>query len=62
MSFRVRALMKDQFIHSLITPSFWEGLCAVEGEAQTDLFFAGKRIMKGRRWTGTAYAEVAGLG
>jgi len=62
MLFHIKALVKDQFINSVITPSFWEGMCSTEGEVCSDILLDRIRLEKGEKMSGFAYAEITGLG
>ena len=62
MLFQIRALVKDQFINSVITPSFWAGMCSTEGEVCSDILLNGIRLSKGEKMSGFAYVEITGLG
>ncbi len=62
MLFHIEALVKNQFVPSVITPSFWEGMCSVEGEVCSDILLNQIRLKKGEKMSGFAYAEITGLG
>lgn len=62
LNFNIKALVKNQFINSVITPSFWEGMCSAEGEACSDISWNTVRWEKGEKMSGSAYVEITGLG
>ena len=61
MIFHIKALVKNQFIQSVITPSFWEGMCSAEGEVASDILLNEIRLIKGEKMHGSAYVEITGL-
>lgn len=62
MSANIESLFNDQFINSLITPSYWEGMCKTTGEVYSDINLKTSKLTKGEKFEGFAYVEVTGLG
>ncbi len=59
MKFHVKPVLKEQFIPSLVTPDYWEGLCTLSGEILTDINYRGI-VLKKHALNGFAYVELAG--
>jgi predicted secreted hydrolase len=51
-------MVKNQCIDSLITPSYWEGLCTVEGEVLSDIELYDTRLKAETKLKGYAYVEL----
>jgi predicted secreted hydrolase len=56
----VRPVLKEQYLSSLITPDYWEGLCVVHGEILTPIDLEGARFVDRRILDGFAYVELTG--
>jgi predicted secreted hydrolase len=60
MTAHVRPMLKDQYLSSLITPDYWEGLCAVHAEIVTPVALDGIRFLDTKGLDGFAYVELTG--
>lgn len=60
ITFNITPMLKEQCINSLITPSYWEGLCCVEGEVVSDIKFCDTGFRAGTKLKGYAYVEITG--
>jgi len=60
MSAHVKPVLKEQFLSSLITPDYWEGLCTVHGEILTPIDLDGARFVDRKILDGFAYVELTG--
>jgi len=56
----VRAMLKGQYLSSLITPDYWEGLCTVHAEVLTPVDLDGTRFLDRKVLDGFAYVELTG--
>jgi predicted secreted hydrolase len=56
----VRPVLKEQYLSSLITPDYWEGLCAVHAEVLTPVDVEGASFLDRKALEGFAYAELTG--
>jgi predicted secreted hydrolase len=60
MTAHVRPVLKEQYLSSLITPDYWEGLCVVHGEILTPIDLEGARFVDRKILDGFAYVELTG--
>lgn len=60
MTAHVRPVLKEQYLSSLITPDYWEGLCTIHGEIMTPVDLDGTRFLDRKVLDGFAYVELAG--
>jgi predicted secreted hydrolase len=60
MTAHVRPVLKEQYLSSLITPDYWEGLCTVHGEITTPVDLDGTRFLDRKVLDGFAYVELTG--
>jgi predicted secreted hydrolase len=58
MAFDIVPMIRNQCIDSLITPSYWEGLCTVEGEVLSDIELNNTQLNAGTKINGYAYVEL----
>ncbi len=56
----VKPVLKEQFLSSLITPDYWEGLCTVHAEILTPLDLDGTPFLGRKVLDGFAYVELTG--
>jgi predicted secreted hydrolase len=56
----VRPVLKDQYLSSLITPDYWEGLCTIHGEIMMPVDLDGTRFLDRKVLDGFAYVELTG--
>jgi predicted secreted hydrolase len=56
----VRPVLKEQYLSSLITPDYWEGLCTVHAEIKTPVDLGGVRFLNRNVLGGFAYVELTG--
>ena len=55
---RIIPLVKDQSINSVITPSYWEGICSVQAVFPSGANICGSEFLPGTVLNGYAYTEV----
>ncbi len=60
MTAHVRPMLKEQYLSSLITPDYWEGLCSVHGEILTPVDLNGTHFLDSKVLDGFAYVELTG--
>jgi predicted secreted hydrolase len=60
MTAHVRPVFKEQYLSSLITPDYWEGLCVVSAEIVTPVDLDGAPFLDRRVLDGFAYVELTG--
>jgi hypothetical protein len=60
MTAHVRPMIKDQYLSSLITPDYWEGLCTVHAEILNSVDLDGIRFLDTKVLDGFAYVELTG--
>jgi predicted secreted hydrolase len=60
LTFHVMPMLDNQYVTSFTVPSYWEGLCAVEGTVLTGGELAGVCLEQGKHLNGTAYVELTG--
>lgn len=60
MTAHVKPVLKEQYLSSLITPDYWEGLCAVQTEIMTPVDLNGARFLDRKGLDGFAYVELTG--
>jgi len=60
MTVHVRPVLKEQYLSSLITPDYWEGLCTIHGEIMTPVDLDGTRFLDRKVLDGFAYVELTG--
>ena len=56
----VKSLFGDQYFNSLITPSYWEGICSAELKVISNI--ENLRLYAGMNFRGYAYVELFGYG
>lgn len=56
----VRPVLKEQYLSSLITPDYWEGLCVVNAEIMTPVELGGGNALEPKTLDGFAYVELTG--
>jgi predicted secreted hydrolase len=60
MTAHVKPMLKGQYLSSLITPDYWEGLCAVHGEIVAPVDLDGIPFLDKKVLDGSAYVEMTG--
>jgi predicted secreted hydrolase len=60
MTAHVRAVLKEQYLSSLITPDYWEGLCTIHAEILTPVDLDSSRFLDRKVLDGFAYVELTG--
>jgi predicted secreted hydrolase len=60
MTAHVKPMLKDQYLSSLITPDYWEGLCTTHAEIVTPVDLDGTRFLDRMVLDGFAYVELTG--
>jgi predicted secreted hydrolase len=60
MTARVRPVLKEQYLSSLVTPDYWEGLCTVHAEVLTPVDVEGASFLDRKVLEGFAYVELTG--
>ncbi len=60
LAFHVKPMFDGQYIISFSIPSYWEGLCTVEGTVLAGGELAGVWLKQDESLTGTAYVELTG--
>jgi len=60
MTAHVKPVLKEQYLWSLITPDYWEGLCAVHAEIVTTVDLDDTRFLDRKVLDGFAYVELTG--
>jgi predicted secreted hydrolase len=60
LTFHVMPMLDSQYVTSFTVPSYWEGLCSVEGAVLTGGELAGVCLEQGKPLNGTAYVEITG--
>lgn len=59
---RVKPLLGEQAVSSLVMPDYWEGLCTVHAEIRTPVELAGTSFLDRNVLDGFAYVELTGYG
>jgi predicted secreted hydrolase len=60
MTAHVRPVLKEQYLSSLITPDYWEGLCTVHAEILTPVELDDTHFLDRQVLDGFAYVELTG--
>jgi predicted secreted hydrolase len=60
MTARVRPVLKEQYLSSLVTPDYWEGLCTVHADVLTPVDVEGASFLDRKVLEGFAYVELTG--
>jgi predicted secreted hydrolase len=60
LAFHVMPTFDAQYVASFTVPSYWEGLCTVEGTVLTGGELVGVCLEQGKPLNGTAYVELTG--